>query len=88
MPLDEPPDLLYRLIVHELTHQFEFDMIPTSLIRRSSPSDGCPPSNRKMPATPHTPSSLQDPQVSVKRGQEPDRLRNRMRFRFDDPHPP
>ncbi|OFW51442.1 MAG: hypothetical protein A3G77_18080 [Acidobacteria bacterium RIFCSPLOWO2_12_FULL_68_19] len=37
MPLDEPPDLLYRLIVHELTHQFEFDIIPTSLIRRSVP---------------------------------------------------
>jgi Tol biopolymer transport system component len=37
MPLDEPPDLLYRLIVHELTHQFEFDMIPTSLIRRNVP---------------------------------------------------
>ena len=30
MPLDDPPDLLYRLIVHELTHQFEFDIIPTS----------------------------------------------------------
>jgi Tol biopolymer transport system component len=37
MPLDEPPDLLYRLIVHELTHQFEFDMIPASLIRRTIP---------------------------------------------------
>ena len=37
MPIDEPPDLLYRLIVHELTHQFEFDIIPTSLIRRSVP---------------------------------------------------
>ena len=37
MPMDEPPDLLYRLIVHELTHQFEFDMIPTSLIRREMP---------------------------------------------------
>jgi hypothetical protein len=37
MPLDEPPDLLYRLIIHELTHQFEFDIIPTSLIRRSVP---------------------------------------------------
>ena len=24
MPIDEPPDLLYRLIVHELTHQFHF----------------------------------------------------------------
>jgi WD40 repeat protein len=37
MPIDEPPDLLYRTIVHELTHQFEFDIIPTSLIRRSVP---------------------------------------------------
>ncbi len=37
MPLDDPPDLLYRLIVHELTHQFEFDIIPTSLVRRSIP---------------------------------------------------
>ncbi len=37
MPMDEPPDLLYRLIVHELTHSFEFDIIPTSLIRRSVP---------------------------------------------------
>ena len=37
MPMDEPSDLLYRLMVHELTHQFEFDMIPTSLIRRNVP---------------------------------------------------
>ena len=37
MPMDEPPDLLYRLMVHELTHQFEFDIIPTSLIRRNVP---------------------------------------------------
>ena len=37
MPLDDPPDLLYRLMVHELTHQFEFDIIPTSLVRRSVP---------------------------------------------------
>src|SRR5215217_6837401 len=37
MPMDEPPDLLYRLIVHELTHQFEFDIIPPSLIRRETP---------------------------------------------------
>jgi hypothetical protein len=37
MPLDEPPDLLYRLITHELTHIFEFEIIPTSLIRRSVP---------------------------------------------------
>jgi hypothetical protein len=37
MPMDEPPDRLYRLMVHELTHQFEFDMIPASLIRRDMP---------------------------------------------------
>jgi hypothetical protein len=37
MPMDAPPDLLYRLITHELTHIFEFDIIPTSLIRRSMP---------------------------------------------------
>lgn len=37
MPIDEPSDLLYRLIVHELTHQFQFDIIPTSLIRRNMP---------------------------------------------------
>ena len=37
MPLDSPPDLLYRLVVHELTHIFEFDIIPTSLIRRNQP---------------------------------------------------
>ncbi len=37
MPLDSPPDLMYRLVVHELTHIFEFDIIPASLIRRSMP---------------------------------------------------
>jgi len=37
MPMDEPPDLLYRLITHELTHQFQFDIIPPSLIRRDTP---------------------------------------------------
>ncbi len=37
MPMDEPTDLMYRLIVHELTHIFEFDIIPTSLIRRDMP---------------------------------------------------
>jgi WD40 repeat protein len=37
LPIDEPSDLLYRLIVHELTHIFEFDIIPQSLIRRSVP---------------------------------------------------
>ena len=45
LPIDEPPDLLYRLIVHELTHIFEFDIIPQVLIRRSVPlwvNEGCP----------------------------------------------
>ena len=37
LPIDEPPDQLYRLITHELTHRFEFDIIPRSLIRRSVP---------------------------------------------------
>lgn len=37
MPLDEPSDLLYRLIVHELTHQFQNDIIPTSLVRQNMP---------------------------------------------------
>jgi hypothetical protein len=37
LPLDDPPDRLYGLVVHELTHQFEFDMIPTSLIRQTVP---------------------------------------------------
>ncbi len=37
MPLDDPPDRLYGLVVHELTHQFEFDMIPQSLIRQTVP---------------------------------------------------
>ncbi|MBE3131890.1 MAG: PD40 domain-containing protein, partial [Acidobacteria bacterium] len=37
LPLDEPPDLLYRTITHELTHVFQFDIIPQSLIRRNVP---------------------------------------------------
>lgn len=37
LPIDEPTDQLYRLIVHELTHIFEFDIIPRSLIRRNVP---------------------------------------------------
>src|SRR5436190_823581 len=37
LPIDEPSDQLYGLVVHELTHQFEFDIIPTSLVRRSVP---------------------------------------------------
>jgi hypothetical protein len=37
MPMDEPPDLLYRLMVHELTHVFQFDIIPMSLLRANMP---------------------------------------------------
>jgi hypothetical protein len=37
LPIDEPPDQLYRLITHELTHIFEFDIIPRSLIRQTVP---------------------------------------------------
>jgi hypothetical protein len=37
LPIDEPPDQLYRLITHEMTHIFEFDIIPRSLIRRNVP---------------------------------------------------
>ncbi|HVZ21409.1 MAG TPA: hypothetical protein VG871_10125, partial [Vicinamibacterales bacterium] len=37
MPIDAPPDQLYGLIVHELTHQFEFDIIPQGLVRRNVP---------------------------------------------------
>lgn len=37
LPIDEPPDMLYRLITHEMTHIFEFDIIPRSLIRRNIP---------------------------------------------------
>jgi hypothetical protein len=37
LPIADTPDRLYGLIVHELTHQFEFDIIPQSLIRRSVP---------------------------------------------------
>ena len=37
LPIDEPPDRLYGLIVHELTHIFEFDIIPRSLMRQGIP---------------------------------------------------
>ena len=37
LPIDDPSDQLYGLITHELTHIFEFDIIPQSLIRRSVP---------------------------------------------------
>lgn len=37
LPIDEPPDQLYRLITHELTHIFEFDVIPRGLMGSSIP---------------------------------------------------
>ena len=37
LPIDDPPDRLYGLITHELTHIFEFDIIPQGLIRASVP---------------------------------------------------
>jgi hypothetical protein len=37
LPIDEPPDELYRLITHELTHIFEFDIIPRAVVRSSVP---------------------------------------------------
>jgi hypothetical protein len=37
LPLDRPPDLLYQLIVHELTHVFEFEIIPPGLVRQQVP---------------------------------------------------
>lgn len=37
LPIDEPPDGLYRLINHELTHIFAFDIIPRSILRSSVP---------------------------------------------------
>jgi hypothetical protein len=36
-PVDEPPDRLQGLITHELTHVFEFDLIPRSLLQRNVP---------------------------------------------------
>jgi hypothetical protein len=37
LPIDEQADALYRLLTHELTHIFEFDIIPRSLLRRGLP---------------------------------------------------
>jgi hypothetical protein len=37
LPIDEPPDQLYRLITHELTHVFEFDIIPRGIVGASLP---------------------------------------------------
>ena len=37
LPLDEPPDELYHTITHELTHIFEFDIIPRGLVSSGLP---------------------------------------------------
>ncbi len=37
LPIDSPSDELYGLIVHELTHQFEYDIVPQSLIHNNLP---------------------------------------------------
>ncbi|HET8646853.1 MAG TPA: hypothetical protein VFO85_15265, partial [Vicinamibacteria bacterium] len=37
LPIDEPPDKLAGLIAHELTHVFEFDIIPRNLVQRTVP---------------------------------------------------
>jgi hypothetical protein len=37
LPIDEPPDKLQGLITHELTHVFEFDIIPRNLVQRTVP---------------------------------------------------
>jgi hypothetical protein len=37
LPIDEPPDRLYGLIVHELTHIFEFSLIPRGIGRAEVP---------------------------------------------------
>ena len=37
VPIDEPPDRLQGLITHELTHVFEFDLIPRNFVHRQVP---------------------------------------------------
>ena len=37
LPIDEPPDQLYHTITHELTHVFEFDIIPRGLVSAGLP---------------------------------------------------
>src|SRR5262245_46379267 len=37
LPIDEPPDKLQGLITHELTHIFEYDIIPRNLVQRQVP---------------------------------------------------
>ncbi|HYT66887.1 MAG TPA: hypothetical protein VEL51_10730 [Vicinamibacterales bacterium] len=36
-PIDEPSDAFYHLLTHEMTHIFEFDIIPRTLLRRGLP---------------------------------------------------
>jgi len=37
LPIDEPPDKLQGLITHELTHIFEFDLVPRNIMQRNVP---------------------------------------------------
>ncbi|MGH7635310.1 MAG: hypothetical protein ACRENC_16360, partial [Gemmatimonadaceae bacterium] len=37
LPIDEPSDRLYQLITHELTHIFEFDIIPRGIVGTGLP---------------------------------------------------
>ncbi len=37
IPIDNPPDELQELFLHELTHIFEFDIVPRSLFRQTVP---------------------------------------------------
>jgi hypothetical protein len=37
LPIDDPPDRLYGLIAHELTHSFENDIIPQGIVTRGVP---------------------------------------------------
>jgi Tol biopolymer transport system component len=37
LPIDEAPDKLQGLITHELTHIFEFDLIPRNIMQRTIP---------------------------------------------------
>jgi hypothetical protein len=37
LPIDLPSDQLYGLITHELTHVFQYDILPTALVRQNIP---------------------------------------------------
>jgi hypothetical protein len=37
LPIDEPPDQLYRLITHELTHVFMFEVVPRGIMSANLP---------------------------------------------------